>query len=78
MAEVRLQIPDALLEKYKEKTGADVRATKIAEDAMRVFDWAMDERSKGRLILSSDESGEKMTRLAMPILEKAAAGKSKT
>jgi hypothetical protein len=37
-----------------------------------MFNWAVEERAKGRLVLSSDEEGEKMTRLAMPNLEKAA------
>ncbi len=76
MPEVRLQIPDDLLEKYKQKLG-DVKATKIAEDALTMFDWAIDERSKGRVVLSSNEEGDKMTRLAMPLLEKAATAASK-
>jgi hypothetical protein len=71
MAEVRLQIPDDLVKKYQDKLG-NVKATDLAKDALTLFNWAFDERVKGRLVLSSDEEGEKVTRLAMTNLEKAA------
>ena len=70
MAELRLQVPDEVVKKLQEKLGSDVKVTDIARDALTLFKWAVDERSKGKLILSSDEDGEKMTRLAMPSLEK--------
>jgi hypothetical protein len=71
VAELRLQISDDLVKKLQDKLG-DVKVTDIARDALTLFNWAVDERAKGRLVLSSDEDGEKMTRLAMPSLEKAA------
>ena len=71
MAEVRLQIPDELMEKFQQKLG-NVKATDVAKDAITLFNWAVDERSKGNVILSSDESGVKVTRLAMTALESAA------
>lgn len=70
MAEFRLQIPDDLVKKLQDKMGSNVKITDIARDAITLFNWAVDERAKGRLILSSDEEGEKMTRLAMPSLER--------
>lgn len=72
MAELRVQIPDELVAKLKDKLG-DVKMTDVAKDALTLFSWAVDERSKGRLVLSSDDDGEKITRLAMPLLDKAAA-----
>ena len=69
MAELRLQIPDELIEKLQEKLGTKIKITDIARDALTLFNWAVNERAKGRLVLSSDEAGEKMTRLTMPSLE---------
>jgi hypothetical protein len=74
--ELRLQIPDDLIKTLQEKIGSNIKATDIARDALTLFNWAVDERAKGRLVLSSDEEGEKMTRLAMPSLDRAAAQKA--
>lgn len=71
MAEVRLQIPDDLMERFQDRLG-NIKATDIAKDALTLFNWAVEERAKGRLVLSSDEEGDKVTRLAMTTLEKAA------
>jgi hypothetical protein len=71
MAELRLQISDDLVEKLKRQLG-DVKITDIARDALTLYNWAVDERADGNIILASDKSGEKMTRLAMPSIEKAA------
>jgi hypothetical protein len=70
MAEFRLQIPDELVKKLQDKIGGSIKVTDIARDALTLFNWAVDERAKGRLVLSSDEGGERMTRLAMPSLER--------
>jgi hypothetical protein len=67
--ELRLQIPDELIKKLQEKLGANVKITDIARDSLTLFNWAVNERAKGRLVLSSDEEGDKITRLAMPSLE---------
>jgi len=72
MAELRLQIPEELIKKFQEKLGANVKATDIAREALALFNWAYEERARGRYILSSDPDGNQMTRLAMPTLEKAA------
>jgi hypothetical protein len=75
MAEIRIQIPDDVVKEIQDKLG-DIKVTDIAKDAVTLFNWAVGERAKGRVVLSSDEEGEKMTRLAMPSLEKAAKTKS--
>ena len=74
MAEVRLQIPDEIVKTLQQKIGGDVKATEIARDAITLFNWAVEERAKGRLVLSADDKGENMTRIAMPSLESAAKG----
>lgn len=71
MAELRVQISDDLVEKLKKQLG-DVKLTDIARDAFTLFNWAVDERAGGNYILASDKNGENMTRLAMPLIEKAA------
>lgn len=74
MAEVRLQIPDELLESFQKRLGPNVKATDIAKDAISLFNWAVGERANGRLILSSDVDGEKQTQVAMPRLDSVKTG----
>jgi hypothetical protein len=76
MAEIRLQIPDEVVDKLRSKLG-DVKVTDIARDAISLYNWAVEERAKGNYVLSSDATGEQMTRLAMPSLDRAAASSSK-
>jgi hypothetical protein len=75
--ELRLQVPDDVVKKFQDKLGSDVRVTDIARDALTLYNWAIEERAKGRLILSSEEDGTKMTRLAMTSLERVAPENSK-
>jgi hypothetical protein len=72
MADIRLQIPDDVVQSIQDKTGSNVKPTDIARDAVTLYYWAVQERAKGQVILSSDPEGDKMTRLAMPSIEKAA------
>ena len=72
MAEVRVQIPDEIIQKLQDKLGSGTKITDITRDALTLFNWAVEERAKGRVVLSSSESGDKLTRLAMPSLEKVA------
>jgi hypothetical protein len=76
MVEVRLQIPDDVVRNLQDRLGPNMKITDMARDAVTLFNWAVDERAKGRLVLSSQEDGEKMARLAMPTLEKAAPSKA--
>ncbi len=69
MAEVRVQIPDEFIAKLQDKLGGGTKVTDIARDALTLFNWAVDERAKGRLVLSSNEDGGTVNRLAMPSLE---------
>jgi hypothetical protein len=69
MAELRLQIPDDVARKLQGQLGG-AKLTDIARDALTMFNWAVEEKAKGRVVLSSDEEGERMTRLAMGSLDK--------
>ena len=62
-------IPDDLVAELQKKLGDSVKLTDIARDAITLFNWAVNERAKGRLVLSSDEEGEKMIQLAMRSLD---------
>jgi hypothetical protein len=72
MAELRLNIPDELIASISDKLGGTQKATDIARDAITLFNWAVSERAKGRLVLSSGDKGEDVARLTMPSLESAA------
>jgi len=69
MREVRLQIPDDLADKLTRLVGEKV--TDIARDAITLYNWAVEERAKGRLVLSSDKEGGHVQRLMMPSIEAA-------
>jgi hypothetical protein len=69
MAEVRVQIPDDVIQQLQSKMGTNVKLTDIARDAFTLFNWAVEERSKGRVVLSSSEDGDNINRLKMPSLE---------
>lgn len=73
MAEVRLQIPDELVESFQERLGSKVKVTDIAKDAISLFNWAVGERANGRLILSSDKEGEALKQVTMPRLDNVKA-----
>lgn len=69
MAEVRFQISDDVISALREKTKATSN-TDVAKDALTLLKWAVEEREKGRVILSADpEMKEPLVRLAMPALE---------
>jgi len=72
MPELRLQIPDDLVKDIQEKVGEDVKATDIARDAITLYNWAVQERAKGRIVLSTNSDGEDKHRLMMTSLERAA------
>ena len=77
MAEVRLQIPDNLLESMRDKLGPDAKATDIARDAVTLFNWAVEQRAKGLEITSSDPtSGVAKTQVAMASLNSIKASGS--
>jgi hypothetical protein len=69
MAEVRIHVPDELVASLQDKLGSNVKLTDMAKDAMSLFNWAVAERAKGRLVLSSDEEMETPRQITMPSLD---------
>lgn len=72
MAELRLQIPDEVVSHLQTQLGSKMKITDIAREALTLYNWAVDERVRGRLVLSSGVNGENVARLTMPYLEAAA------
>lgn len=72
MADIRLHIPDELIQKFQTRLGPDIQATEIAREAITLLNWAYEQRAQGYFILSMDPSGTPKGRLEMPLLEKAA------
>jgi hypothetical protein len=70
MAEIRLQIPDEVARKLQDQLGGTVKLTDIARDALTMFNWAIQEKAKGRVVLSADDQGEQLKQLVMPTLER--------
>lgn len=69
MADVRLQIPDTLVDQINDKLSSSAKATDIAKDALTLYNWAVNEKAAGRLILSSNDQGGDIAKLAMPSLD---------
>ncbi|WP_157598220.1 MULTISPECIES: hypothetical protein [unclassified Rhizobacter] len=67
MAEIRVQIPDNVLEPLKERLGLK-KNTDVIEEALTVLNWAAEEVGKGRQIYSANTDGRDVTRLATPAL----------
>jgi hypothetical protein len=69
MPEVRLQLPEDLVSGIQEKLSMNVKPTEIAKDAISLYNWAVSERAKGNVILSSNNDGTNLTRVTMPSLD---------
>lgn len=70
--ELRLTLDDDLLKEMMAKSGA-TKATDLTKEALTMMHWAIGEAAAGRVILSTDADGGSVQRLAMPVLNKAAA-----
>lgn len=71
--EIRFTIDSDFLKRLEERLGMD-RATEIAKSALTLLDWASTETQKGRVILSSTDSGKEVHRLVMPELSSTKSG----
>lgn len=69
MAEIRLQIPDDVIDNFQSKLSERTKPTDIARDAMTLYNWAVNERAQGRVLLTSNADGTNFTKLAMSSLE---------
>jgi hypothetical protein len=68
--EVRLTLDDELMRSMMEKAGVS-KATDLTKEAMSLLYWAIGEAAAGRVILSADEKGSDIQRLATPALARA-------
>jgi hypothetical protein len=66
--EIRVEVDDEFAKNLQDKLGTK-KATDIARAALTLLNWAVDEVSQGRVILSRDRDGNDLHRLAMPILD---------
>lgn len=65
MAEVRFNVDDKFLEELQ-KSLKTSKATDVVREALTVLNWAVNEKSKGREILSGDADANNLVRLATP------------
>lgn len=61
-----------LLERLKKATGAKTHK-ELFNNALTLLEWAVNQREKGRVVASLDESTETYRELQMPALEYAAS-----
>ncbi len=71
MADIRVQIPDDIVKDLQDKlpSGSN-RATDMVRDALTLYNWAVQERTKGRQVFTTDAKGSDPVRLAMPSLDR--------
>jgi hypothetical protein len=72
--ELRVNVDDAFIKQLQDNL--DAKTPEIAKSALTLLNWAVSEAKQGRVILSSDQAGQNVQRLAMPALQ--AVQKSET
>jgi hypothetical protein len=68
--ELRVHVPDAVIQTLRGLLGESIRATEIVKDALTLFNWAVHERAAGRYVLSADPDGNNVARLALASLDR--------
>jgi hypothetical protein len=70
--DLRIKIDDKfindLTSKLEGKQLGEVTGSRVTQDALALFKWAVDETSKGRVVVSSDPDGNDVQRVVMPAL----------
>ena len=69
MTDLLVKIPDEVLETYRRGMGRAIDPEDFILEAMTLFNWAVFERARGKLILSAEADGRDMRRLRMPSLD---------
>ena len=67
--ELRMQVDDQFINELQRVVSAS-RATDVVREALTLLNWAVQERLRGRVILSANTDGHDVSRLAMPSLER--------
>jgi hypothetical protein len=74
--ELRMRLDEEFARSLQKKL--HLRATDIVREALTLLNWAVQERERGRVILSADPDGHQVARLAMPALEHIVAPAAST
>ncbi len=67
MADVRLSVNQSFMDELKNKTGVDT--TQLTADALTLFNWAVSEAKKGKILISVDQDGKNPVKFVTPVLE---------
>ena len=70
MPEVRLTVDEGFMNSLKNDTGI-TQTTKLADEALTLFKWAVAQAKEGRILISTDQNGGNAQRIVMPSLENA-------
>ena len=70
MTELRFTVNTDFMNKLRKRLQVE-RGTDIARSALTLLDWASEETSSGRVILSSTSEGTEVHRLVMPELKRS-------
>jgi len=76
MADIRVQVQDDFMNALREKLGLKSNAD-VVQEALTLLNWAAEEKGRHRLILSTDQGGQQVERLAMRSLSILPASASK-
>ncbi|WP_419802913.1 hypothetical protein [Mucilaginibacter sp.] len=69
MADVRLSINQSFMDDLSSKTGVEV-PSQLTADALTLFNWAVSEAKKGRILVSVDQDGQNPVKYITPTLER--------
>ena len=68
--EIRATVDEKFMKELQESLKKN-KVTDVTRDALTLLNWAVKEVKSGRVILSADENGNNVHRLAMPGLDNA-------
>lgn len=76
--DLRINIEDKFINELKSKLEGnqlgEVTGSRMAQDAFALFKWAVEESSKGRVVISAEPSGANPQRVVMPALSGLSSG----
>ena len=67
MADIRVQIPDEVLDDLRKKLNL-ATGTDVMTEALRILNWAVEEKEKNRSIYSLDVNNRAQTKLSLKSL----------
>jgi hypothetical protein len=80
--EIRVKVDDKFMEQLTSalegKQLGEVTGSRITQDALALYKWAVEETSKGRYVVSSDPTGDDVQRVVMPGLNATGAPPAKS